>query len=56
MGRFGMGRFLAPLSVKGVARQAILDKSTASRAMQALVEKGLVAKQASEADGGAAPG
>jgi DNA-binding MarR family transcriptional regulator len=48
--RAAVGAF-APLSVKDVARQANLDKSPASRAVQALVDEGLVAKQASEVDG-----
>lgn len=53
----GEGRCLAavgsfaPLSVKDVARQANLDKSQASRAVQTLVDKGLVAKKASAVDG-----
>lgn len=53
----GEGRCLAavgsfaPLSVKDVARQANLDKSQASRAVQSLVDKGLVAKQSSPVDG-----
>ena len=44
-----IGHF-APLSVNQLAARANLDKAQASRAAQALVERGLVAKQASEAD------
>ena len=40
-----------PLSVKDLARLSNLNKSQASRAAQALVDKGLVLKQNSEADG-----
>lgn len=40
-----------PLSVKDLARLSNLNKSQASRAAQALVDKGLVFKQGSEADG-----
>jgi DNA-binding MarR family transcriptional regulator len=40
-----------PLSVQDLARQANLNKSQASRAAQALVERGLVRKQDSSADG-----
>ncbi|MDB5857071.1 MAG: h16 [Ramlibacter sp.] len=40
----------APLSVSQLAARANLDKAQASRAAQALVERGLVAKEASEAD------
>lgn len=39
-----------PLSVVALAAQANLDKGQASRAAQALVERGLVAKQASGTD------
>ena len=52
----GEGRCLAavgsfaPLSVKDLARMANVDKAQASRAAQALVEKGLVRKQPSAAD------
>lgn len=45
-----IGNF-APLSVNLLAAKANLDKGQASRAAQALVERGLVAKQASEVDG-----
>src|SRR5690606_15787642 len=45
-----IGRF-APLSVKDLARSANLDKGTASRAAQALVDRGLVSKTVSEHDG-----
>lgn len=41
----------APLSVNDLAARANLDKGQASRAAQALVERGLVRKQASDADG-----
>ena len=44
-----IGNF-APLSVNQLAARANLDKGQASRAAQALVERGLVAKEASEAD------
>lgn len=44
-----IGNF-APLSVNQLAAKANLDKAQASRAAQALVERGLVAKQASETD------
>jgi DNA-binding MarR family transcriptional regulator len=44
-----IGNF-APLSVNQLAARANLDKAQASRAAQALVERGLVAKQASAAD------
>ncbi len=40
----------APLSVKDLARLANVDKGQASRAAQALVDQGLVRKQASRAD------
>lgn len=40
----------APLSVKDLARRANVDKAQASRAAQALVDKGLVEKSASSAD------
>lgn len=40
----------APLSVNDLAAGANLDKGQASRAAQALVERGLVKKQASEID------
>lgn len=40
----------APLSVNDLAAGANLDKGQASRAAQALVERGLVRKAASEAD------
>ena len=52
----GEGRCLAaigafaPLSVKDLARRANVDKAQASRAAQALVDKGLVEKSASSAD------
>lgn len=45
-----IGNF-APLSVNLLAAKANLDKGQASRAAQALVERGLVAKEASETDG-----
>ncbi|NYT37459.1 MarR family transcriptional regulator [Allopusillimonas soli] len=45
-----IGRF-EPLSMNEVARAANLDKSHASRSVQALVERGLVLKQTSETDG-----
>ncbi len=45
-----IGRF-APLSVNDLARAANLDKAQASRSAQALVTRGLVTKQTSEADG-----
>ncbi|MCJ0763477.1 MarR family winged helix-turn-helix transcriptional regulator [Variovorax terrae] len=41
----------APLSVNLLAAKANLDKGQASRAAQALVERGLLRKQASEVDG-----
>lgn len=41
----------APLSVVDLAARANLDKGQASRAAQALVERGLVFKQASGTDG-----
>jgi DNA-binding MarR family transcriptional regulator len=41
----------APLSVNDLARQSNLDKGQASRAAQALVDQGLVRKQASATDG-----
>jgi DNA-binding MarR family transcriptional regulator len=44
-----IGNF-APLSVNQLAARANLDKGHASRAVQALVERGLVAKEASTAD------
>jgi DNA-binding MarR family transcriptional regulator len=44
-----IGNF-APLSVNKLAAGANLDKAQASRATQALVARGLVRKQASEAD------
>jgi DNA-binding MarR family transcriptional regulator len=44
-----IGNF-APLSVNQLAARANLDKAQASRAAQALVERGLVLKEASEAD------
>ena len=53
----GEGRCLAaigafaPLSVKDLAHRANVDKGQASRAAQALVDRGLVRKQASETDG-----
>ena len=40
----------APLSVKDLAQRANVDKAQASRAAQALVDKGLVEKSASSAD------
>lgn len=40
-----------PLSVKDLARLSNLNKSQASRAAQSLVERGLVVKLGSEADG-----
>lgn len=40
-----------PLSVKDLARLSNLNKSQASRAAQSLVERGLVIKQGSDADG-----
>lgn len=40
-----------PLSVKDLAQRSNLDKGQASRAAQALVERGLVSKQTSQADG-----
>jgi len=40
-----------PLSVKDLAQRSNLDKGQASRAAQALVERGLVSKQVSQADG-----
>jgi DNA-binding MarR family transcriptional regulator len=40
----------APLSVNDLARHANLDKGQASRAAQALVERGLVSKQGSGTD------
>ena len=45
-----IGNF-APLSVKDLARCANLDKAQASRAAQALVEKGLILKESSPTDG-----
>ena len=54
---FSEGRCLAaigafsPLSVKDLAYRANLDKGQASRAAQALVDQGLVLKQASTTDG-----
>ncbi|MGE0497551.1 MAG: MarR family winged helix-turn-helix transcriptional regulator [Ramlibacter sp.] len=45
-----IGNF-APLSVNDLAARANLNKGQASRAAQALVERGLVHKQASETDG-----
>lgn len=45
-----IGNF-APLSVVELAAKANLNKGQASRAAQALVERGLVSKEASEADG-----
>ena len=45
-----VGNF-APLSVKDLARCANLDKAQASRAAQALVEKGLILKESSPTDG-----
>jgi DNA-binding MarR family transcriptional regulator len=44
-----IGNF-APLSVNQLAAKANLDKAQASRAAQALVERGLVVKEASETD------
>jgi len=44
-----VGRF-APLSVVDLAARSNLDKGQASRAAQALVERGLVAKRPSETD------
>jgi DNA-binding MarR family transcriptional regulator len=44
-----IGNF-APLSVNELAARANLDKGQASRAAQALVARGLVAKQANEQD------
>lgn len=44
-----IGNF-APLSVNQLAARANLDKGQASRAAQALVDRGLVVKQASPAD------
>lgn len=41
----------APLSVVDLAARANLDKGQASRAAQALVDRGLVRKQASDTDG-----
>lgn len=41
----------APLSIKDLAHRANLNKGQASRAAQALVERGLVRKADSEADG-----
>ncbi|CAG2156981.1 MarR family winged helix-turn-helix transcriptional regulator [Cupriavidus numazuensis] len=41
----------APLSVNALAQKANLTKGQASRSAQALVERGLVSKSASEADG-----
>lgn len=41
----------APLSVKDLAQRANLDKGQASRAAQALVDQGLVQKEASGTDG-----
>jgi len=45
-----IGRF-EPLSVNEVARAANLDKGHASRSVQALVQRGLVRKRASDVDG-----
>jgi DNA-binding MarR family transcriptional regulator len=45
-----IGRF-APLSVNDLARAANLNKGQASRSAQALVERGLVEKTVSAADG-----
>lgn len=45
-----IGNF-APLSVKDLARSANLDKAQASRAAQALVDKGLILKATSPTDG-----
>jgi DNA-binding MarR family transcriptional regulator len=44
-----IGRF-APLSVVDLAGKSNLDKAQASRASQALVERGLVAKRPSDSD------
>lgn len=44
-----IGNF-APLSMNELAARANLDKGQASRSVQALVERGLVAKEASPAD------
>lgn len=44
-----IGRF-APLSVVDLAARSNLDKAQASRASQALVDRGLVAKRPSESD------
>src|SRR5688572_22624150 len=44
-----IGRF-APLSVVDLAARSNLDKAQASRASQALVDRGLVAKRPSEND------
>jgi len=41
----------APLSIVDLAARANLDKGQASRAAQALVDRGLVRKQASDTDG-----
>jgi len=41
----------APLSVSQLAARANLDKAQASRAAQALVERALVVKEASDSDG-----
>lgn len=41
----------APLSIVELAARANLDKGQASRAAQALVDRGLVRKQASDTDG-----
>ena len=41
----------APLSVNALAQKANLTKGQASRSAQALVDRGLVSKSASEADG-----
>lgn len=45
-----VGQF-APLSVKDLARLANLDKANASRAADALIRRGFVAKTSSERDG-----
>jgi len=45
-----IGRF-EPLSVNDLARAANLNKGTASRSAQALVDGGLICKQVSEEDG-----
>jgi len=45
-----IGQF-APLSVKDLARRANLDKANASRAAQALIDRGLVVKTADSDDG-----